>query len=472
MTTLSRVVLLAALLHAVVACSPAPDSLVTAAPVDGFATEGHLTSKMPYLPLQAAGDYTDVPAGFSLWQLQLVARHGARALSGPGDDELSLALWRQAADENALTALGRLLGPVLEALRQANVEVGYGAISALGEREQQDLAARLLLRHPDFADALRTAGRPIAVLHSGRERADQSADAFVAGLLQQAPHLASLVAPPRAVPATLYFHSAEGSPDYERYRKDDARLAATLTALAALPETPRMARQLLAPLYTEAFIDSLEAGRYQWAAPSDPEETLDSLLDAAQLLYGLYSVASNLADEGDWQFGRFMEPEATAWLAFLDDAETFYERGPGFADEDVSYRAAVALLDDFFLGIDAALHDPAGVGMALRFTHAQALIPFAVLLGIEGSFEPLPEGVLYSYRSSGWRSERTAPMSANIQWEVYRNAGGEVIVRMLHQEAEVRFKTECSPYAAASFFYALDELRRCYERAQPIGPAA
>jgi len=440
-----------------VACE---QSVHLSTPVEGFDTQGYLTSKTPYRPLQDFAEYEPAPAGARLLQVQTVIRHGSRALSGPDDDVLSLALWRLAQQSGALTPLGQALGPLLEAMQSVNVTLGYGNISAMGGREQRDLAARLLQRHPAWLEDIVATQRPITVHHSGRDRADQSADAFIEGLLQQQPQLAEQIQPSRATPDTLYFHSAEGSADYRAYRKDDARLRATLDRLAALTETDQAVRVLLEALYTPVFLERLAAGEIVLAAPDDPEETLSSPLDAAQRLYALYGAASNLVEEQALDFGYFLAPQAVAWLAYLDDAETFYERGPAFADEDVSYRGALPLVEAMLSGAAAAAA-PDAPAMALRFTHAQALLPLAAFLGIPGSSEPLPEAVLYDYTSSDWRSEQTVPMSANVQWEVFELQDGTLAVRMLHQEAPAQFKSGCQVLAGTQTFYAVSELQRC-----------
>ena len=446
------------------ACSPAPPGAAVAsgAPA-GFATTGHYTTKTPYVaPSERAAL---PPQGFRPLMVQLVARHGSRPLSSADDDDLSLQVWRQAQVEGALTPLGAALGPVLEDVRAVHERLGYGAISQRGIEEQEALAARLMYRQPELfeqavADQLR-----ISVLHSARERAEQSALAFVRGLERGLPALATLIDPPRAAPALVYFNDAADTPAalaYRRYREADARLHAAVDRLQELPQTQRMARRLLEALYAPAFVDGLEAGTYRFEAAADPDDTIGSAVEAAMSLYALYGIASNLDREADWQLGRFIDPDAAAWFAMVDDAETFYERGPGFADEDVTWRAAEVLLEDFLSGIEAVAAGVRDEVAALRFTHAQALIPFAALLGIEGASEGLPETVLYSYAVSPWRSSLVSPMAANVQWDAYVDAAGTVLVRMLHHERAARFAAGCRSWEDGGEFYLLEELRRCY----------
>ena len=61
-----------------------------------------------------------------------------------------------------------------------------------------------------------------------------------------------------------------------------------------------------------------------------------------------------------------------------------------------------------------------------------------------------------------WRGGWVSPYAANIQWDVYRNDAGRVLVKMLYNEKELAFKAGCSPIAVGSFFYDFGELKRCY----------
>ena len=51
-----------------------------------------------------------------------------------------------------------------------------------------------------------------------------------------------------------------------------------------------------------------------------------------------------------------------------------------------------------------------------------------------------------------------------MQWDLYEDASGQLLVRMLYNEGQEHFKADCQPFSAGSFFYSVDELRRCYGR--------
>lgn len=433
-------------------------------PVRTFATQGHFTTKTPYQP-PVRIDVEAAPEDFRPLMVQHIARHGSRPLSSPGDDDLSYQVWRQARSEGALTPLGERLGPVLEDMLAVHARIGYGTISRRGEREHEDMAGRLLARQGPLFDHALAQGRRISVFHSGRQRAEFSAAAFVRGLEHARPELSAIIAAPQAAAETVYFHDAADTPAaraYRDYRGRDARLRSTLERLLALRGTKQMARRMLEALYHPDFVDRLEAGEYRFATAADSDDIIRDEVDVAALLYGLYAIAANLDLDVDFDFGRFMDPAAVAWFAYLDDAETFYERGPGFADEDVTWRAAEILVEDMLSGIEATAAGTGNEIAVFRFSHAQALIPLAAFLRIEGAYEALPETQLYSHEVSTWRSERVSPMAANVQWDAYVNDQGTIIVRMLDNERQVPFARACAPWRETRYFVELEELRRCY----------
>jgi len=415
-----------------------------------------LTSKTPYQPKQDWRSYSAVPSGFQAVSIQHVARHGSRYLSDRSDDVLMMELIAKAEQQQALTPLGQRFAAVLTKLHQAHQPEQYGEISKIGVKEHQQMAKRLLERFPDLFARAQQQNLRIAVLHSGRERADQSGYAFVQALVAEKPALADLIDPAKADAANLYFNKAEGSEGYERYREEDPRLQAVMTHFTNKAELQNAARDMLLRLFNASFVEQLAKGDIKLTVPDEDDE-IASVMDAATVIYSLYSIASNLTEEGPFDFTELLLPEHLMPLAEMDDAESFYGRGPGFAGEDITYRLAGRLVNDML----KKAAEPAGYLATVRFSHAQAMIPLAAYLGIPGASEALPVEVTYSYQHSAWRTEQVSPMSANVQWEVYRNAEQQVLIRMLHNERESQFKAQCQPYADTLYFYLLAELKRC-----------
>ncbi|MBD3585610.1 histidine phosphatase family protein [Salinimonas sp. HHU 13199] len=433
-------------------------SLVTVSAVANG--QNFLTSKTPYQPKQDYQSYSQVPQGYQLAMIQHVARHGSRGLSSADDDVLMMDLLLAAKADNALTPLGEKLITQVAKLTQVQEKIGYGKLSTIGKQEHYDMAQRLVARHPDFFTA--ETERQVLFSNSGRSRAAQSGEAFRQGLLKSAPVLADQFQVPYVSKATLYFHKAEGPHDYKEYKDSDPRIKNAMAQIENSEKSADVSESILSGLFTQPFIDKLKQGKLHFEA-NNGEDTLDNGMDAVSALYGMYAVIPDLAkDSDDLDMTPFISDENAAWLAYMDDADSFYGRGPGFTGDDITYRAADALFSEMLLQIDSLIDDTEDAPLAsFRFTHAQVLMPVATWLQFDGTEVTVDEGEIYTYETNPWRSADIAPMAANVQWEVYQNNEQNIVVRMLHNEKEVTFPAMCKPLEGTTYFYEFKEVKAC-----------
>lgn len=396
---------------------------------------------------------------------------------------------------------------------------GYGNLTQAGIREHQQLAARLLQRLPALFDTVAGttggAARKIVVVHSGQDRAVDSSAYFSGALVAARPALGPAITSPSAIAGypqgapvaqavganrfLLYFHALKPSVDlvvstddpyYATYRDSlayqayggSAAVAAKLDAIMRAPQTSQVAQTVLAALVTPGFAAKLgtagytfsNTGTYTFASADakfahtlkgDGKTTIKSAADAANVLYNLLQVAPAMtAETGGVTMERYIAAPQAEYLAYLQDAEDFYEKGPGIAETNpITYRMAQALVDDFFAEIDAIARGDLTNAAKLRFTHAEVVIPFASILKLKDVFAPVPQAQTYTYANNPWRGETVAPMAANLQWDVYRN-GARLIVKMLYNERETDFQPACdgARIAPGSRFYDYAGLRRCY----------
>lgn len=397
---------------------------------------------------------------------------------------------------------------------------GYGNETQLGIAEHTQLAQRMRQRLPELFRSLDGATqktpRQIVVVTSGKDRAVDSGHFFTQSLIAQQPGLAaSVIYPPSLAPRAeqdhssrpagtdrflLYFHKLSAKQDrvsdpddplfqtwqdsqaYQAWQKSD-ELRAAEAAVLVQPRLAAAAQALLARLFTPAFIAALDQGRYRAAndgtishtssdgkftntLSGDGEEVIASATDAALALYELYAASADMPDESSADFTRYMPSAQAAVFAATEDALAFYGKGPGIAEANgVNYRMAQTLLNDFFSEADAIAAGNRAHAAKLRFAHAETVIPLAALLGIPGASSPQPRGIPFDYANNPWRGEYVAPMAANIQWDLYANAAGRVLVRMLYNEKESDFKPACAGarIAAGSHFYDYRKLAACYQ---------
>ncbi len=396
---------------------------------------------------------------------------------------------------------------------------GYGNETMQGIAEHRQLARRLHQRLPQlFRDGGATSGgapRQIVVLTSGKDRAVDSGAFFIDSLLAEQADLAPrIVYPPSLAPRAeqhhdsrpagtdrflLYFHKLSSKQDqvadatdplYQTFRASQAyqrwlggdEWRARRQAILDQPRLRQAARTALARLFTPAFIAGIDDGRYRAAnsgsftfasddgkfsntLSGDGQSRIESSTEAALMLYELYGAAAGMQAELKSDFTRYLQPAQAAVFAETEDALGFYGKGPGTREGgDINYKMAQTLLDDFFGEIDAIAAGNLAHLAKLRFAHAETVIPLAALLGLESMSTPLPRALLYSYQNSAWRGADVAPMAANIQWDVFGNSGGELIVRMLYNERERAFKPACDSarIRPGSHFYIYRRLKECY----------
>lgn len=317
-------------------------------------------------------------------------------------------------------------------------------------------------------------------------------------------------------PDTLYFHKVQ-NPDgtskvpgtkaydiannYQNFVANDATIAGAEKTIGDNVDVKRASHDLLSQIFTEEFLAKLENGEYKWYnttdgtkkggkncapgadASKDPDacgevsKKIKSEYDAAMDLYNLYIIAADMHNEntGDhtFAFDQYFQgayADDARLFAWALDAEDFYEKGPSYAGQNETYSIAQPLLDDFLNTIDARVNGGSTVA-TFRFAHAETMMPFAALLGLPGSTQQAPASTtdVYTYGNNEWRGESVTPMAANVQWDVYARKGEDPatgqrytpIVRMLYNENEVPFRSECTPVADGSTWYKLTELKSC-----------
>lgn len=419
-----------------------------------------LTSKTPYAA-PTSQDYSAPPEGYQIMMIQHIARHGSRGLSSADDDDLMLQLWQSARENGALTPLGERLGPEIEKVMAVHETIGYGQLSGLGEREHRETAERLVKRRRAFLEQAARDGKRVSSSHSGRSRAAASGEAFFEGWLGLLPQYAELLDAPYADPEVVYFNDGDNAEAYDAYVDNEPRINALLNALEEHPRTEQAVSETLLRLFNSEFVAQLERGELTFVAAADDEDRLESAFDAMEALYGLYVIAPNLRDEAEIDFSPFIPEQHLAWFAYIDDAGSFYERGPSLADSDMTYRNAAAAVSAMIDNIQLAVDNERPYAGDFRFTHAQALMPLAAFLGIEGASQGVTVEHPYSYESNPWRASWVSPMAANVQWEAFSDRSGDVIVRMLHNEKEAAFSDSCKALPDYPYYYELDELSRC-----------
>ncbi len=419
------------------------------------------STKTPYAPQQDPSAYEPAPTGYAAVFTEMLARHGSRALTSDTDIRYVKQLIDFAKGEGALTALGATLEPQVTSLKQANIKVGYGNLSGVGKIEHQQLAARLLERLPDLFAGAVSKERQVEVVTSGKDRAVDSGKNFVASLASHAPALARFIDLPPIVDTQLLYFFKENN-KYQDWLAHNRPLNNKLNAIFYSDRSHREARRMLIRLLEPAFIDKLASGQLPFKDPKTSKPVKINEVDLAVSLYDLYQVAPGLSAEGTWDFGKYVLADQAQWFAYVKDSGEFYEKGPSFAGQTITFAMAQILQGDFFRVVEANCRPNSTLVADLRFAHAETVMPLAALMELPGSDQQVPASKTYTYADNPWRGEQVSPYAVNIQWDAYANDSGSCLIRMLYNEKQTRFKAGCNSVRPKSFFYDLTELKRCY----------
>ncbi len=484
---------------------------------------GHYQTKTPYAPHQDMATYEKAPDGYKQVLFQGAWRHGSRGLSSPKYDLVMYEMWKQAKKDGGLTALGEELGPKLVAMTKANAVLGYGVegvknpgygnLTSMGMLEHQGMGKRTATRLNDYFKKALGEGRKLVMVNSGQDRARESGENYIKGFFSVMPEAkAALVLPPAPGPfadqkpgklgsdvymlysqkmkkddkiaevkTEPYYSAWKAGMAYLKYRKDPDYKAAQ-KAVEEAPWAQGVAREVMETLFTKAFLDKLDKGGYHFTNAvegsvttpdgkftkkykGNGETKIASSVDAVSMLYELYIIGPSITPETGVSFNEYITPKQALELQQIGDGDNFYKQGPSLAEsKGVTWKITQYLLDDFFAEVDKVAKGDKTAAAKIRFAHAEQLIPFATILGIKDAATPLPKSVPYSYKTSNWRGEYVTPMAANVQWDVYANDKGGMIVKMLHHEKETDFKPECdsAKIKPDSKFYDYKKLRACY----------
>ena len=508
------------------ACNDHDDNDSTSEHSAAVETSAYVQTKTPYKPQQDLNSYQSAPTGFQPVFTELVARHGSRGLSSIKYDLALYNLWKQAKADHALTPLGEQLGADIEAMMKVNILLGYGVSgirqsgygneSQLGIEEHRGIADRLLQRLPSLFNTSVLGQMDIAVQSSGVDRAVDSAKFFTNELITKRPDLKEKIHPisytsldSNSNPSIddqgvdrflLYFHSLDKATDlsqmnsplrqsiydaslkYQDFEENDVNLKQKLQELLNNNNAQQIALKVLTPLFKNEFIQKLGSQGYtfsntgsftataldgtQFTEKGKGKNTIASTVDAAAYLYELYSIAPGMKKElGNTDFTKYMPIDAAKFYAEYNDAQDFYQKGPSFTESNqVTSNIAQGLKQDFFAQVDQVINKQQQHKAVLRFAHAEIIIPLATAFELKAMMTPLALNQTYSYSSSTWRGEDVSPMAANMQWDIYQNAQGSTLVKMLYNEKETLFKSSCdyARYNSTSFYYDYQKLKQCY----------
>ncbi len=410
----------------------------------------YLGTKTPYVPLQTK--HTPPPAAFKPIFINYVGRHGARFMTKAGSDVMIVDVLQQAANQHLLTATGE---QIMQAAAQfEDIERGnYENITLLGAAEQKGIAERL---YNEYRNIFKQ--RDIDVLMTTKVRTQQSANAFLTGLPANTNENINRTINADTADAMLRFYDM--SPAYDRYKKSKVIQQHT-DSLKNDKRMMEVADAVCRKLFQSKFIEQISAGNITADAGSGKKVTVDAAM-FTEALYDVYAIHFSAAKEIKQQYAgktanNFVKAFTTAdlqWLSLVNDADDFYAKGPAEDTLGIQVTIAAPLLADFISTTDSIVNGSKHAAAVLRFTHAEAISPFATLLGIPEASNT--SASVYTIQHH-WQASQIIPLSANIQWIIYTD-GKDYLLKVLLNEKEVAL-----PVATTSFpYYNWQKVRQYY----------
>ena len=404
---------------------------VLVGPAQAVDVESPYANQTPYVDPEATPPIMTPPAGYEMFFIETVGRHGSRSMTSTSAETRAVRVWNSAKSKGKLTTVGKKFAADLAAFQAAERAVGYGKLTDQGKAEWLGIGKRTAESYESFFDDLAPAN--ITYVTSTYTRTRQSANAMSAGISSVVPDLPTYM-PTDADENKALLELPNGSTSAGR------------TAIGKIKRSYNVrlaAKHVLRTMYTKSFVDSLDA-------------PVSTALD----LYVLYSTGPAMADHTDVDFSDYVPWADALWLGYVKDAEKFYEYGPGVAGQTNSYIKARPLRTDFFARLDARI-DGGSTAAVFRHGHGETTVPFAALIRVPGSDLHAPSSSYYTRANNPWRGRIAGVPAGSIEWVAYKNASNDVLVTMRHNERPVKFRSSCTPSEPNGYFYAYAELKDC-----------
>lgn len=176
----------------------------------------------------------------------------------------------------------------------------------------------------------------------------------------------------------------------------------------------------------------------------EPERETDE--EAEEVVMALFSIASILPDTGlltnlDDLFT--MEEWRSYWQT--QNLRQYMSKSSAPVGRMLPVAISWPLLSDFIYTTDEVIKGKSDNAANFHFAHAETVIPFVALMGIENTDVQIsnPDSV-----SRYWKDYEISPMAANVQWIFYHDKARGVWVKILLNEKEAKL-----PIATSRFPY-------------------
>ena len=356
-------------------------------------------------------ELAEAPAGYEPFYISHYGRHGSRWMTS---DERYIWICRHFDDTKSLTKLGKDVRKRMMKVWK-NAKGNGGKLSPLGGLQHRQIAKRMYENFPQLfvPEAHLTAHSSVV------GRCKTSMENFLLSL-ESASGLDHLT----------------GVTD----STDMAWIAYTSPEMKALEDATVIPLRLSSDRFIKAlFVD-----------PSKVD-------NPTKLFTEMHTVASDMQDVGlNVSFYDIFTPEELQAIYEQNNARMTRCNGDDILNEGIPARSAISLWQRIEADADAAIAK-GGVGADLRFGHDTNLYRLLTLMGID---------------TKGMGMDEILPMAANLQMIFYKNAQGDILVQLLHNEKTIGFRSWKEMKAGiAQRIHNLEHLRQLCSLNTMVGTA-
>ncbi len=411
-----------------------------------------LGSKVPY-PEPESMSYTAIPEGYDASFIYWLNRHGSRNLSGFKYDKSWLDMIALAEKEGQLTEMGKTVKADIQ--RIANYEAGkYGLLTLLGKNELYHIGQRAGVVYQD----LFSSNKPLLADATRKERTRESRDSFLTGLLTTG-YEGEITSTYFKKNVDPYLRALDIAPRFDEY-KEEGDWQKNIVAFTRTDEARVMTQRVVSQFFTPEFVERLDKGEFEFYSEDDDDVIINSLATATNALWELYIILPALKDDGflDVNMSKYFTIDELAMFEKVQNAKSFYTKGPGDPDEEpIALEIMAPLAKRMINEVEAYLAGDSPYLGVFSFAHAETVVPLVGFLEIEESAVPcddIAKAITY------WDVAYYGPMAANLEWIVYTREEKDPLIKMLLNEKETTFADALIPVSGP--YYKWEDVKAYY----------
>lgn len=372
-----------------------------------------------------SGKFTEVPAGYTPFYVSHYGRHGSRNMIDAVDSKVARDIMRQADADGKLTKLGKQTLLYLDTIIN-NMDDRYGELTQVGHNQHRSIARRMFNSFPQiFSGAISIDARSTNV-----HRCILSMGAFCQELKSLNPNLNITN---NASARDMFFMCND-------------------THLGAHKASDSQVRWN--KMYNNFCEQNAHPERLMKALFTNPNYLKED--KAKSLSRKLFNIASDIQDMDGINFSLFPLFTDDELFGYWQSQNAFWFGWLGLqADQDTrDYEMACNLLRDILDKAEIAIASKTP-SATLRFGHDTGILPLIALMHVGNAYCRVSD-LNNLYKS--WADFKLIPMAANIQFIFYKNSVGNVLVKVLLNEEEVKL-----PLKTAGPYYQWTEFQDYYE---------